>query len=618
MTTALLSPGTSNPKPRNIMLSLTTRFRAMRATPRRAALILALSILCPAALTAQYGGNGNGNGKHEDPGIVTFSGPFPAAPTEPAFTIRADEESGRRFDINAVVVTGDRIPVYSLDNWDDYENNALYEPMSEADIESFRQRLLKELQDNGYLFATVSVYRPSLKLGFLKLRVHVGEKGEVTVRGNRWYSAEQVLEDIEWETGGDFNYSSLYEDLFTLNLRPRMKVETELKPRVDADGKRVVDVEFDVKDRFPLHLAWNISNSGTEETGKYRSRVTAQFNNLFKRDELFTLEWLTDPAAISDVFAFSGSYYMPITKKWGFTFYAGFSESNLDNVIPALDIIGKGHYFGGQFSRKIRDTEGYSVDLSLGWLFQETRNTNILEGGVVDASRAITLSTPRVTIGYAAKQFDNMGGRNFVQNTVIANFGGLLGSSDYDPNTEQSPGAEPDFFVDRLSVARYQKLFGSESKLGQWSLFARFEGQWANAKVPSAMQFGAGGQDSVRGYRERQFVGDYGFNATLELRTPLFENFIPNLKRDEEFIRDNPTDWAMHRAQFVFFYDHGWVAFRDPLPGQGDDTTLNSIGAGVRFDFTKYSQIRFDYGFQLQDLADDDAGRAHFSVQLQY
>ncbi len=198
---------------------------------------------------------------------VTYQGAYNSGPVEPVASARAAAAEGKLFDINAVVVTGDRILVYSLESWDGYENDALYEPMSEADIESYRQRLLKDLQDAGYLFATVSVYRPSLKLGFLKMRVHVGEKGEVTVTGNQWYTAEQILESVEWETGGDFNYRSLYADLFTLNTRPKMQVQTELKPRVDADGRRVVDVEFDVKERFPMHVAWTIGNSGTRGTG---------------------------------------------------------------------------------------------------------------------------------------------------------------------------------------------------------------------------------------------------------------------------------------------------------------------------------------------------------------
>ena len=206
--------------------------------------------------------------------MITYSGPYPGGAEEDP-TARADEQRGRLYDISAVVITGDRVPVYSLGNWENYENNALYAPMSDADIESFRQQILKELQDAGYLFSSVAVYRPSLKLGFLKLRIHVGEKGEVVVAGNRWYTAEQILDSVSWETGSNFNYRNLYDDLFNLNVKPAMRVQTELKPRIDADGKRIVDVEFQVEDRFPLHLAWNLSNTGSKETSDWRSRLSA-------------------------------------------------------------------------------------------------------------------------------------------------------------------------------------------------------------------------------------------------------------------------------------------------------------------------------------------------------
>ena len=87
------------------------------------------------------------------------------------------------------------------------------------------------------------------------------------------------------------------------------------------------NIEFEVKDRFPLHMAWNMSNSGTLETSNWRSRLTAQLINLLKRDEIFTIEWFTDPFSASDVVALSGSYYMPIGEKWGITAFAGFSRS---------------------------------------------------------------------------------------------------------------------------------------------------------------------------------------------------------------------------------------------------------------------------------------------------
>jgi len=550
-------------------------------------------------------------------GAVTYRGAFPGEP-EAAVTARAAEASGRLYDVNAVVVTGDRIPVYSLGNWDEYENNSLYAPMSEADIESFRQRLLKDLQDQGYLFATVSVYRPSLRLGFLKLRVLVGDKGEVTVTGNKWHTAEQVLDSVEWETGGDFNYRSLYEDLFLLNMKPRMQVQTQLKPRVDADGRRVVDVEFDVKDRFPLHLAWNISNSGIKETGDWRSRATLQLVNLMKLNETLTVDWLTDPGDIGNVSALSTSLYAPLGEKWGLTVFGGSSESELDEVIPSLQITGEGNYFGAQFSRKIKNTEFYSLDLSLGWMFQESQNINRLADGVVVADRTVKMSMPRITVGYADKQYDRLGGRNFINNTLIFNFSGQFGGTDDPDASSQNPGADADIIIDRFSFARFQKLGGADGRFGQWSLFMKFDGQASNAALPSALYKGVGGHNSVRGYNEREFLGDYGFNATVELRTPLFQNFIPGWERDEEYMRNNPDDPNMHRAQFVAFYDLGWVAFHDPLAGVKDDNALHSVGLGMRMGITKYSQLRFDYGFPLDKAHNDNDGKAHFSLQLQY
>ncbi len=443
-----------------------------------------------------------------------------------------------------------------------------------------------------------------------------------------------MLESVEWETGGSFNYRSLYQDLFALNLQPRVDVVTNLKPRIDADGKRVVDIEFEVKDRFPLHLAWSMSNAGTLETSNWRSRLNAQLVNLLKRDEIFTVEWFADPFNVSNVIAVSGSYHMPLGNKWSILGFGGFSRSELDEIIPDFDITGKGSYYGFQLNRKLKNTDSYSLDISFGWIFQESQNINRLAVGTVLANgtvltepsviadRTVKLSMPRITLGYAARQYDKFGGRNIFNNTLMFSIGEQFGSTGDAAAEADTPNAQGTIYIDRISLARFQKLFKPESNMGQWSLFARIEGQVTNDTVPSALQKAAGGHDTVRGYRERAVVGDYGFSASLEFRTPLFENFLPRLRRDPEYLKEHPNDWAMHRAQFVMFYDQGWVAYHNPLFGQSDDTYIASLGLGLRMGLTKYSQIRFDYGFQLQDIAETDetgeAGRAHISVQLQY
>lgn len=53
-----------------------------------------------------------------------------------------------------------------------------------------------------------------------------------------------------------------------------------------------------------------------------------------------------------------------------------------------------------------------------------------------------------------------------------------------------------------------------------WTLSLRADGQWATEPLIANEQFGAGGINSVRGYREGEVFGDTGWHVTLEQKTP--------------------------------------------------------------------------------------------------
>lgn len=53
-----------------------------------------------------------------------------------------------------------------------------------------------------------------------------------------------------------------------------------------------------------------------------------------------------------------------------------------------------------------------------------------------------------------------------------------------------------------------------------WILTLRADGQWANEPLVSVERFGAGGVNSVRGYREGEVFGDTGWHVSLEQKTP--------------------------------------------------------------------------------------------------
>jgi hemolysin activation/secretion protein len=53
-----------------------------------------------------------------------------------------------------------------------------------------------------------------------------------------------------------------------------------------------------------------------------------------------------------------------------------------------------------------------------------------------------------------------------------------------------------------------------------WTLTLRADGQWANQPLISNEQFGVGGVNTVRGYREGESFGDCGWHVTIEQKTP--------------------------------------------------------------------------------------------------
>jgi len=55
---------------------------------------------------------------------------------------------------------------------------------------------------------------------------------------------------------------------------------------------------------------------------------------------------------------------------------------------------------------------------------------------------------------------------------------------------------------------------------GEWKLALRADGQWASQPLISNEQFGVGGVNGVRGYREGEVFGDMGWRITSELKTP--------------------------------------------------------------------------------------------------
>ncbi len=555
----------------------------------------------------------------------------PAAP-EPAPVLRGDQRltvpeaavadiapAGEALQFDVAMLAGDKDIAEDLDVWKEWASYITFASVTPTEINEFHGRLTKALHEKGYVFAKVTFPTRIWSTGIFLAKVDCGPLGTITVKGNRHYSAKQIINALADQDGARFNYARVHGDLFDLNARPDLNIDAKLRPSIQ-DGRRVVDADLEVEDSLPIHGALEISNTGTDDTSDWRIRSSLQHVNLTKHDDVLTVEWLTSPD-VSDVNAYSAAYFLPLDDRWSMNIYAGLSDSDIEDVLPQLDIRGRGHFAGAQFTRVLEETPRYRTQLSLGWLYQYWENEQEIAGFTWE-DRRLRLSMPSATFGYSSRVFDSLGGRNFASITAMANFAGNYGSSTKDEFIgEGGTGfTDGDFALARFQLARLQRFFKGEDQPGKWTVFMRADGQFSGDSLPPPVRRSLGGANSVRGYEEAEVAGDNAVTATIELRTPLFSNFIPGLKKSQDFLDANPEAWQQHRLQFVVFSDLGWLENKEPLPGVMDSETLASVGAGLRLGFTKYSQMRLDYGYPLEDTTEDtpSSGRFHLSLQVQF
>ena len=62
--------------------------------------------------------------------------------------------------------------------------------------------------------------------------------------------------------------------------------------------------------------------------------------------------------------------------------------------------------------------------------------------------------------------------------------------------------------------------------------FMKLDGKWAADPLIPAEQMGVGGHATVRGYEEREFLGDNAITGTLEFRTPIYLGILDRKSAD--------------------------------------------------------------------------------------
>ena len=487
-------------------------------------------------------------------------------------------------------------------------------------------------RDNGYYICAVGKEENGA------VKVEAGRFSQVDVRfgkesapEGRWFTSAQIRDRLERamvRSGEPFNYNLLYSQFRDLNSNPDLNANIKLRLDKDDPDGRALGVDVNVEEEWPFHAIFGIDNFGTDsvedEPDEWMGRLTLQRLNLWKADHALTLNGFS--SINGTLWGGAGSYYIPFTlldaRDAAVTVHGGYSEVDADEVVKNIDVYGTGWFSGVQVSTELLTSLDYSLRLALGVTYRETEDGLRLHDektGKKDELEPTSADIVPMSVAlmFSNRDLDSFYGRTYLTLEGVYNLGDPLGCSKESDFSQQRFGTDPNYWLLRAQLARIQTFGGSltdEGYAGRSILFAKAEAQYAGGPLIPAEQMGVGGANSVRGYKEREFLGDHAGVFTLEYRTPLFLGLLTKPPKDADRT-------ASDRLQFVVFSDLGFFSREEALHGETNNETLWSAGVGLRFAWSENYQLRCDVATPLIDTNESECGkdvRCHVSAQCQF
>nr|GEU28421.1 hypothetical protein [Tanacetum cinerariifolium] len=502
----------------------------------------------------------------------------------------ADDSGNPRFDIARFDVRGNTLlPAAQV-----AELLAAYAGKDRdfGDVQRALEALEAAFQARGYKLVTVQLPEQELNGGVVVLRVVETRIGRVSVRNNRYFDEANVRRALPTLAPGRTpDVDAMSANLRQANENPSRELALTLQA---GDADDAVDAVLDVKDSSPWRATVNLDNTGNEQTGKTHMGVMLQHANLFGRDHLASLQYVTSAEEPGRVKVYGAGYHVPFYDTGdALDVYASYSNVDSGTVSAGafdLAVSGKGAVYGARYSQALRTRGAYQSALSYGVDVKDFRNSVVL----LETELGNDVMVHPVSIGYQGT-LPLAAGQLGAQVTLVRNIpGGKRGAQD--DFTLARSDARDDYTLLRFGASLTQAVGGD------WQVRAIANGQFTRDALIPGEQFGAGGATSVRGFVEREVSNDSGLAVNLETYTP---NLCAN------------AGW---NCRLLGFYDAAHVHRNHALAGELESTTIASAGVGARVVLSTWANLQLDYGHVLRAGATtrDNANRLHLRLALAY
>jgi len=444
-----------------------------------------------------------------------------------------------------------------------------------GDVQRALEALQSLYQARGYAGVLVTLPEQELDKGTVTFRVIEPKIGRVLVEGNQHFSADNARRSVPaLRPGTTPNTRAAAGSVRVANENPAKQTAVLLRPG-SRDGE--VDAVIRVADVPPLRYSVSFDNTGNRETGHYRAGFAFQHGNLFDRDHVLTVQYVTSPANTNDVEVYGLGYRIPLYGLGdSIDLIAGYSTVDSGTVQNLFDVSGQGAVYSFRYNHNPPRSGDFEHRVVFGADYRAYQNLVTPVGGNFNFVPDITVHPLGMTYsGALRKQGRDLAFYlNYTQN--------IPGGND---------GTDTDFKNSRVGARAAYRMwrFGGVYSMqfgGDWQFRVKADAQYSADALISAEQFGLGGAESIRGFNERYTSNDRGHRSNWEIHTPEMGPVFGN----EEV-----------RLRFLAFYDTGQLSRNKRQPGELARVGLDSAGFGARFSYRNRLSIKADFAQVLHD-----------------
>ncbi|MGB3769223.1 MAG: ShlB/FhaC/HecB family hemolysin secretion/activation protein [Phormidesmis sp.] len=493
--------------------------------------------------------------------------------------------SDETFVVNGIELAGSS--VFTTEDFADLFAEYTGRPITFNELLQLRSAVTDRYVEAGFLTSGAFIPPQTLEDGLVTVQVIEGEIEEIEIVGTRRLKPGYIRSRLGIAAKPPINADRLLEALQRLQIDPLIEtVSADLQAGV-RPGTSILRVEVTEADSFGLTVG--LDNGRSPNIGSNRRQISLSEGNLLGiGDRAFASYANTDGSNSLDL-----GYSVPVGPyNTRLNIDGGISESRvIDDTFDVLEISSDAHYYEVGVTHPLIETPTEELTLGLALAHRESQTRLGIDniGPFPLSPGADENGETKVT----ALRFSQAWTKRSQQQVLAARSQFNLGLDLLDATNNEGDVPDSQFFSWR-GQGQWVRLL-SENSL----FFLRGDLQLAANSLLSSEQFGLGGGQSVRGYRQDALLRDNGASLSAEARFPV-------LKFSDDSI-----------VQITPFLDAGaaWNNRNNP----SGNNVLVGTGLGLLWQQSDNLSARLDYGIPLVNI--DSTGDSlqddgiYFSIQ---